>query len=81
MGVSPAGNGIAVDDQFVYWADETSPDAGSMASLRKAPKTGGDVRVLATGVAPIEIATDAACIYYIDSEHVLRVSKWAGDAP
>jgi hypothetical protein len=81
-GASPGNGGIAVDDQFVYWGDSESADAGGVLSLRKVSKAaGGDVRILATGVAPSDIATDATCIYYVDDAHVMRVSKWAGLTP
>jgi hypothetical protein len=80
-GASPGNGGIAVDDQFVYWGDSESADAGGVLSLRKVPKAGGDMRILATGIAPSDVTTDATCIYYVDDAHVMRVSKWAGETP
>lgn len=77
---SVASGCVAVDDQSVYWGENGSADGG-VSTLRDAPKGGGDVRVLATGIAPTVITTDATCIYYLDGQHVMRVSKWAGRAP
>jgi hypothetical protein len=48
---SDTSNCVAIDDQFVYWGENGSADGG-VATLRDAPKGGGEVRILATGIAP-----------------------------
>lgn len=52
-------SGIAVDESFVYWADE-----GQKAVLR-APKRGGDPEVVVANVVrPFAVAVDAVAVYY-----------------
>jgi hypothetical protein len=77
---SVTSNCVAIDDQFVYWG-ENAGAYGSVSTLRDAPKDGGEVRILATGITPTAITTDATCVYYLDGQHRMRVSKWAGSAP
>jgi len=52
-------SGIALDESFVYWADE-----GQKAVLR-APKRGGDPEVVVANVVrPFAVAVDAVAVYY-----------------
>ncbi len=68
--------GIAVDDQFVYWVDAATADAGQPPILHKAPKVGGTVVSLATAhVGYGDIAVDGSCVYFADSGSVMRVRK------
>jgi hypothetical protein len=75
--VNGSGAGIAVDDAYVYWADDAmSRGYDSDGTLRKVPKAGGPMTVVAlTQWVPYAIAVDDACVFYGDVARVTRVPK------
>jgi hypothetical protein len=76
--------GLAVDDTYVYWTNWTDAQYGAVL---RAPKTGGDVTVLASGLDyPVRIALDADYVYWTDTVSgavangsVMKVAKTGGD--
>jgi hypothetical protein len=69
-------NGVAVDDTYVYWAD----DEENM--IYKAPKTGGPAMPLtSTNLSPVNLAVSATHVYWTDYNQTLeRVAKSGGFA-
>ncbi len=56
---TPKSRGIASDDQYIFFTDETD---GTVNAVRK---SGGPVRVIASGLSiPHAIAVDATSIYW-----------------
>jgi hypothetical protein len=53
-----------VDDTFIYWPDATNTSAGN---ILKAPKTGGQAIILASGQdQPSAVAVDANNVYWVN---------------
>jgi hypothetical protein len=61
LGMTVGGAGIAFDDTYVYWTDDTT-----VGTITKVPKTGGTATVLARDTNPGAIAVDATSVYWGD---------------
>jgi hypothetical protein len=75
----PAEGAVAVDDVDLYWIDVCG-------AVRRVPKSGGDIALLAEGqTAPApfgghRIAVDDAHVYWVTADSLVRVEK-AGGTP
>jgi hypothetical protein len=72
--------GLAVDDQYVYWADTPfENDALTQGSLLRVPKTGGQIVTLATSPEPYFLLVAKGWLYWSDlGGFVLRVPSAGG---
>lgn len=61
---------IAVDSEDIYWLDADS------GVVRAMPKSGGDIRVIASGQdQPFGLAVDDTCVYWVNTgSHVLMAA-------
>jgi len=63
---------IAVDNNYVYWADFVD-QADGKGSVKKVPKGGGTITIISTGGSPWGLAIDGNAIYW--SEETNNVIK------
>lgn len=70
---------VASDDASVYWI-RSGPDGAAHAQIVRAPRGGGSVTVLVSGVDAQGLAVDEASVYWVDRTGVVsRVAKSGGD--
>ena len=79
-------SGVAVDSTYVYWAIETSPDAGltpdSTGSIMKTPIGGGTTVTLATGQnLPLDLKVDATNVYWVNQGDTTMADGMVMKAP
>ncbi len=79
----PSPRGVAVDDTYVYWANNGTSD--SERAILKAPLAGGAATPLVTGLAgPIVYLADANYVYFVEfvtgDGSIKRVAKAGGAA-
>ncbi|HEY5240790.1 MAG TPA: hypothetical protein VIJ22_04960 [Polyangiaceae bacterium] len=63
------GPGLAIDDEWVYLANDTSDDTGHVTNggtIDRVAKTGGVVQTVASSPEPGEIAVDDTNVYWTD---------------